>query len=305
MKAIRSIALPALIGCLLAAPLPGQSLPCSTSAGTNCFAPIPDLGATPSPVVLESVINVVASGTCVGNPLTSVAAQVHVLHDWSEEVGIELVGPGGSEVLKVAMPGSSFPVEDVDQLFAAPSLTGGSPTGSWRLRLTDVDHSGYGALDDWTLELACAVPPVIPVVTLLVSIPIANEVPLTAGEMILTRSEVTASPLIVQLTIGGSATSGADFVPISLTATIPANQPSVTLLVVPIDDGVVELPETVVVTIAPGGTTYDVGMASSATVTILSPATTAEIPTLSPLALLLLAVVLAAIGGILVRRRRA
>src|SRR5262249_42080525 len=65
----------------------------------------------------------------------------------------------------------------------------------------------------------------------------------------------------------GSATSGADYEPLSGQATIPAGRSSVTVLVTPVDDHVSEDAETVNVTIVEDAA-YVVGSPREATVTI-------------------------------------
>ena len=297
------IALPALL--FASEAVWAQAYTCSTSGGTNCRALIPDQGSVPSPVPLDSVITVVPTGDCVGLPLTGVSAQVHVLHDWQDEVGVELISPASTvATLKVGVVGS-YPNEDFDQLFPAATLLGESAAGAWTLRLTDVDRSGYGALDDWTLNLSCAVAPPVPTVTIVASDPIATEVPITTGELTVTRSEITTSPLVVALTIGGSATNGADYTPILASVTIPANQASATILVTPIADGLAEPAETVIVSIASGGDSYVIGAENSATVTITSAEVVPEIPSLSPTGLLLLVALFGLAGAYRLRRRRA
>ena len=83
-------------------------------------------------------------------------------------------------------------------------------------------------------------------------------------------ASITAT-LDVNLSIGGTATPGADYIAISTTVTIPAWSASVAIAIVPIDDNEFEQDETVIVSIAPSlatGTYYAVGTPASATVTI-------------------------------------
>ena len=86
------------------------------------------------------------------------------------------------------------------------------------------------------------------------------------GTFTFTRTGPTTLALIVNYTVGGSATAGVDYSSIGTSVTIPAGQTSVTRTVTPIADTAVEGNETVVVTLAAGE--YVAGTPSSATVTI-------------------------------------
>jgi len=98
----------------------------------------------------------------------------------------------------------------------------------------------------------------------------ATELGTTTGQFTVTRTGGSFSfALTVNLSIGGSATNGSDYDAVSSQVTIPANASSALVTVMPIDDGVFEDDETVVVSIEPGGG-YSVGSPSQATVTISS-----------------------------------
>lgn len=278
----------------------GQAYPCTTSGGTNCRAIIPDQG--PPPVPLDSVINVAASGACATATVSRVALDVTVRHDWRTEVGIELINPGlAATTLKAATPGSglSYPEEDYQQFHLAPTLVGGSATGAWTLRLTDLDNSGYGALDDWTLYLVCGA---VPVVTIAATDPVAIENPLSTGFFTVSRSVVTAEALTVPLLITGTAGAG-DYLALPAFVTIPANQASVQVIVTPFVDALTEVPETVIATVGASGL-YTVGAAATATVTIYDQPQQ-EIPILDHAGLAALAALLAAAGVWLLRSRQA
>lgn len=74
--------------------------------------------------------------------------------------------------------------------------------------------------------------------------------------------------MTVNLAISGTATPGADYVPLDNPVTIPDGASSVTLQVIAFDDLFFEPTENVIVDIAPG-TNYNVGNPSEATVQIL------------------------------------
>ncbi|MBK8742724.1 MAG: IPTL-CTERM sorting domain-containing protein [Betaproteobacteria bacterium] len=74
-------------------------------------------------------------------------------------------------------------------------------------------------------------------------------------------------PLVVNLTIGGSATNGTDYALIATTVTILANQTTATIPVTVTDDPLVEGTETVILTVGTS-VNYTVGAPSQATVNI-------------------------------------
>jgi len=82
-----------------------------------------------------------------------------------------------------------------------------------------------------------------------------------------TRSGATTGALTVNFTVGGSATSGADYASLGTSVTIPVGATNKTLNVGVVDDAAVEGSENVVVTLA-SGIGYAIGSPSSATVTI-------------------------------------
>lgn len=97
--------------------------------------------------------------------------------------------------------------------------------------------------------------------------PEASEAGSNPGSFTVTRTGSTAAPLAVSVTVGGTASSGADYQAIPATLTLPAGSASVAVAVVPIDDSAVEPSETVVLNLS-AGTGYVVGAPASATVTI-------------------------------------
>jgi hypothetical protein len=107
----------------------------------------------------------------------------------------------------------------------------------------------------------------IPVVTLTASDPEASETSGNGGQLTLSRSGSTATALTVNLNISGTATSGADYSPISTTQTFAAGQGTLTIPVTPIDDAAVEDVETVILTLSPNAA-YANGSPSSGTVSI-------------------------------------
>ncbi len=69
-------------------------------------------------------------------------------------------------------------------------------------------------------------------------VPVAVKDTLTEGVFMITRRDVTDSEAIINLTIGGTASNGTDYVSISTQVTMAANQTEAFLLVVPNSDAV-------------------------------------------------------------------
>lgn len=90
------------------------------------------------------------------------------------------------------------------------------------------------------------------------------------GLFFVMRSGPPQRPLVVNLSVSGTATSGDDYVAIPTTVTFPENSASINVPVSVIADLIPELPESVIVTVEPGSL-YKVGTANSATVTITDP----------------------------------
>ena len=118
------------------------------------------------------------------------------------------------------------------------------------------------ALDDFSLT-----PFVTPVVTITAPDASAFETGPDSGTFRISRTGSTDNALDVIYTVGGTAGSG-DYTPaLSGTATISAGQPSVDVTITPVDDGVVEDSETVVLTLV-DTVDYDLGASTTATVKI-------------------------------------
>ena len=118
------------------------------------------------------------------------------------------------------------------------------------------------AVDDFSLT-----PFVTPVVTITAPDASAFETGPDPGTFRIARTGSTANALNVVYAVGGTASSG-DYTPVLTgTATIPAGQSTVDLTITPVDDGVVEDSETVILTLVDAGD-YDLGASTTATITI-------------------------------------
>jgi large repetitive protein len=134
------------------------------------------------------------------------------------------------------------------------------------LRVTD-GSTGVGShfeLESYTLTVS---PP--PSVSIAVSPASVSEDGATNLTYTVTRSLNLSSPTTVNITTGGTATSGTDYTGGVATVVIPASATTATITINPSVDGTVEADETVILTVAPG-TGYTVGAPASATGTILN-----------------------------------
>ena len=147
-----------------------------------------------------------------------------------------------------------------------------------------VGRSGWGS----KLTLSRSGTYTVPSVTLSVTQPTATEVGPTAGQFTVSRGTRTDGTLVVNFTIDGTATPGGspgdytlafsttgtvDYTAKTGTVTIPDGASSVTITMTPVDDAVVENPETVLVALASGSYFYNIGTPSNAAGVIVREAT--------------------------------
>ncbi len=88
------------------------------------------------------------------------------------------------------------------------------------------------------------------------------------GEFKISRTGITNSALLVSWTVSGTAVSGADYVPLPLSATIPANAVSTSIFVTAIDDSEYEGNETIILALA-ASALYNVASPSTARITLI------------------------------------
>ncbi len=137
--------------------------------------------------------------------------------------------------------------------------------GPETVTLTLIDGAGYdlGASISGTVTIADQPVPTI-------SVAVVDDTASEAGDQGLfrfTRTGDTTFSLSVTLSRTGSATNGTDYTSIGTTLVFPAGQATVDKIVAPLNDGQVEGPETVVLTIVDGAS-YDLGAVVTGTVTI-------------------------------------
>ncbi len=112
--------------------------------------------------------------------------------------------------------------------------------------------------------------PTLPDVSVVATTPIAREQDTVPGVFTFSRTGNLASPLLVRYALSGTATPGADYLAPPGTLSFAAGSSSATLAIVPIDDDLPELDETVVITVL-ADEAYRVGQPghpSSATIII-------------------------------------
>jgi hypothetical protein len=83
------------------------------------------------------------------------------------------------------------------------------------------------------------------------------------------RTAAGSAAATVGYTLSGTARNGTDYATLPASAVIPAGQTFVDVIVNPVDDGLIEAAETVIMTLKPSSAVFVDGASSSATVTIL------------------------------------
>jgi hypothetical protein len=159
-------------------------------------------------------------------------------------------------------------------LQASPGLSPAAVYAALESTALDMGQAGFDPDTGFGLiraDAAVAAALGLPMVTIVATDPTATEAGPTTGQFTVTRTGSTAVSLTVSYTPGGTAIAGSDYVALPETVLIPAGMASAPITVTPIDDGLGEAPETVVVTLT-GGAGYVVGTPGSATLTITSDA---------------------------------
>ncbi|WP_035601007.1 Calx-beta domain-containing protein [Haloferula sp. BvORR071] len=108
----------------------------------------------------------------------------------------------------------------------------------------------------------------LPQVSVLPTDPYGMEFPADNASFTFKRTGSTAAALNLNVSWSGTASNGTDYTTLGTTVTIPANQSSVVVNVVPINDSTIEVPETVIVTINTNAAYVRDSSANSATVTL-------------------------------------
>ncbi len=330
---------PALVSALLvgaafaASPAPAQLSTCTLLGGTNCRENIPDGGirnGTPFVGTRTSTMAVPAGACGAVTNVVDLNVQVRLKHNWIGDLRLRLIHPNGTTSATLLSNPGGAPAgnsgEDIDATFnddvsgggsaaQIPDLTGqvgpisplsvfdGLPrAGTWTLEAVDSRGGNFGALEDWTLELPCA----LPSLSIAATVPDAIEAPTTNGTFTVTRTGETTTPLFIPYTVSGSATQGADYAPVTGFVTMAAGVTTATITIQPVADGTYDNGESVVASLGTGDFTVTTGSASvwiwdsPGLVGLLD----RPIPTVSALGLALLALAVAAIGAGLLASRK-
>ena len=139
------------------------------------------------------------------------------------------------------------------------------PATTYTYRVRAYNYSGHS---DVSNEATSTTDPA-PVVTVVATAATANEAGPVNGTFTLTRSGVLLDPTTVTVTMGGTASSGADYLAVQSQVVIAAGAAAATVTIVPVNDATIEPDETIVLTIG-AGQGYVVGTPSTATATLLS-----------------------------------
>ena len=140
------------------------------------------------------------------------------------------------------------------------------------LTLTNNLNYDVGTPGSATMNLSDGQLPIISIQTTVDNVSEQGEVP---GQFTLTRTG-TSGDLTVYLAISGTATSGADYVPLDNPVVIPDGASSATIDVIPFHDLIYEPTETVILTVL-ASTNYNVAAPASASLNILDDGTS-QIP---------------------------
>jgi hypothetical protein len=283
-----AILLAALVPLIFAASGSAQVYPCATY-GAGCRDPIPDPSSEGYSAPLVSTITVPAGVCSAANPIGSIGISFRVLHADIRDLGtIAVTSPTGVSIPLASTPsgrgGEDFdytlpcgtsvvagpgwldlvPVSAGTTVYSTAVSGASSASGTWTMQLLDTRHGAYGALDDWTLEVSCG----IPGVTLTTVNPTSIEGYGAPALITVSRSPVSSLPVRIYLTVAGTATSGADYAPITLPIELCGGVASRDLSFAAILDAVAEGSETLTLSVA-GNAGYAGTGTTAATLTLL------------------------------------
>ncbi len=161
------------------------------------------------------------------------------------------VPPGSAAILAGATTNHPTFTPDVD--------------GAYAVALTVTDSLGLSATDSVSIVASSAPAPVV--VTVAATDANASEPGANTGAFTFTRTGATTASLQVIFAVGGTATSGTDYVALPASIAIPIGQSSATLILTPVDNQLFEVNESVNVTLS-ANANYGIGNPNSASVTI-------------------------------------
>jgi hypothetical protein len=182
-------------------------------------------------------------------------------------VGLTVGGTATAGADYAALPATvTFPSEEGTAVLTVTPVPDALVEGVETVVLTVAEGTGYvpGPASHATVAIGDAA---LASVTVTASDAAAAERQTEPGAFTVSRSGPTAEPLVVTVTVGGTASAGADYQAIPASLTIPAGEASATVVVAPVDDAEPEGAETVTLTVAPGAG-YAPGLPATATVGI-------------------------------------
>jgi hypothetical protein len=205
------------------------------------------------------------------NLMASASSATRINLSWSDqssdEFGFAIERCGGTAV-SCAAPGAFSQIIQTGAGVTsyADTTAQGSTTYSYRVRA--VNFGGYSAYSNVAVATTPAAPPP-PTVSVAVTTPTATEAGPTSGVFTISRGTAPDSSLAISYSLAGTAGAGTDYQALSTSATIPAGAVSVEVNVLPINDPLVEVNETVLLSLN-ASNNYVVGSPSSGTVNIVS-----------------------------------
>ncbi|MBT8249915.1 MAG: metallophosphoesterase, partial [Acidimicrobiia bacterium] len=163
----------------------------------------------------------------------------------SAEADLDYSSLGGSMTIPAGAMSASIDVTPITDTLAE---------GSESVIVTVLDGVGYvaGEPSTATVTIADADTPAVSV-SLFDGVAIEGAQPADIGQVVFTRSEGTELPLAVSYATSGSATNGEDYELRTGSFTFPAGVSSYTLDLVPVEDSVSEMTESIIVTVLESG----------------------------------------------------
>ena len=125
-----------------------------------------------------------------------------------------------------------------------------APAGRHILTTVATDNSGASAVSA-PVEILVLDHMLPSIVTVIATDPVAAEADSNTATFSIHRTGPTNADLVVNYKLGGSASNGIDFVELPSSITIPAGQRTAEVVAVPIDDTLVEGPETIILQLGP------------------------------------------------------
>ncbi|MFB9908758.1 S8 family serine peptidase [Allokutzneria oryzae] len=119
----------------------GSPSTCAGGANGDDVA-IPDAG--------EAVTSSVVVSGCEGKGSATTSVKVDIVHPYSADLAVDLIGPSGTEYPLRASGGVGSP-EGVHRTFTVNTV-GEERNGTWKLQVRDVYRYDVGSLDGWSLS---------------------------------------------------------------------------------------------------------------------------------------------------------